>query len=115
MLCKACLPIFETPVKLGSVRHHSSALELRQAGQTGCQLCQLLWPFVLEGSPNHDVSSEDTSVNYVLQRGKDSTVFGYMDISADLHLLVFSLNTEVDASANDMKRQKLLIVEPMQG
>lgn len=121
MLCKACLVIFQEPVKLGGVRHHSSALELREAGQTGCPLCQLLLrPFLLaEGMPNHNnnVSQEAIiSINYLVQRGRDSTVFGYKDISAELHLLIFSFDFGIDASTDDTTiYKKVFIVEPVQG
>lgn len=119
MLCKPCLEIFEEPVKLGGVRHHSSAVKLREAGQTGCPLCQIL---LLEGMmPNHDnhVSQEAIlSINYLLQRGRDSPVFGYKDISAELYLLIFSFDGGIDALTNDdttTRYKKVFIVEPVQG
>lgn len=115
MLCKACLEIFEEPVKLGGVRHHSSALELREeAGQTGCPLCQLL----VEGMPNHNNVAQETviSIHYLLQRGRDATVFGYKDIAAELYLLIFSFDFGIGASRDDtMIYKKVFIVEPVQG
>ncbi|KAL8798788.1 MAG: hypothetical protein Q9200_007696 [Gallowayella weberi] len=60
------------------------------------------------------MAREDTSVSYVVQRGKDSSIFGYKEISEELHLLVFSLNVQADSSTNAMKRSKLFIVEPIQ-
>ncbi len=114
MLCKACLDIFEEPVKLGGVRHHSSALELREeAGQTGCPLCQLL----VEGMPNHNNVAQETviSIHYLLQRGRDATVFGYKDIAAELYLLIFSFDFGIGASGDETTKSKVFIVEPVQG
>ena len=115
MLCKACLEIFEEPVKLGGVRHHSSALELREeAGQTGCPLCQIL----VEGMPDHNNVSHEAailSIHYLLQRGRDSTVFGYKDIAAELHLLIFSFGFGIDASEDETTKSKVFVVEPVQG
>lgn len=115
MLCKACTQIFEGQLELGSVRHHSTASDLRETCQTGCQLCQLLWPFFLENSGSEDISQEYTSLVYGVQRGKDSTVFGYANIPSELYLLMFSLNVEVDKPTKVSEKYKLFIVEPFQG
>ncbi|CAO1605042.1 hypothetical protein XANCAGTX0491_008577 [Xanthoria calcicola] len=68
--------------------------------------------------PNHNnnVSQEAIiSINYLVQRGRDSTVFGYKDISAELHLLIFSFDFGIDASTDDTTiYKKVFIVEPVQ-
>ena len=68
--------------------------------------------------PNHNNVAQETviSIHYLLQRGRDATVFGYKDIAAELHLLIFSFDFGIGASRDDtMIYKKVFIVEPVQG
>ncbi|KAL8678594.1 MAG: hypothetical protein Q9186_005056 [Xanthomendoza sp. 1 TL-2023] len=64
--------------------------------------------------PDNDISQEDISVIYIVERGKDSTIFGYKDISEELYLLMFFLSIKGDTSENGMERYKSFVVEPVQ-
>ena len=113
MLCQACAQIFDGHRELGSIQHHSSALELQKACEIGCRMCGLLWrsfsTYTSEG-----VSQETTSMAYRIESAKKS-VIGYQVDTADLYLLTLYINTEFVTSLNDRDRYRTFFVEPFKG
>lgn len=114
MLCQTCTQIFQGDLELGSIKHHSTVIELRQAREVGCQMCRLVWASFSDLTTG-DISQENISVMYVVQRGKESPAVGYKDIPADLYLLGFSLNVDTVTTKDYKERYTMFIVEPFKG
>ena len=117
MLCQACTQVFEGQLKPG-LHHHSTALEFQRASEIGCQLCRLLWASFSRYITTADLSKDDVSVTYGVQRAKDSPLIGYRTVPADLYMLGFTINTaesvtSTSGSTDDEDRYRVFLVEPV--
>ncbi|KAI4274235.1 MAG: hypothetical protein L6R38_006156 [Xanthoria sp. 2 TBL-2021] len=74
-------------------------------------MCRLVWASFSDLTTG-DISQENISVMYVVQRGKESPAVGYKDIPADLYLLGFSLNVDTVTTKDYKERYTMFIVEP---
>ena len=115
MLCQACTRIFEHDLEFREVQPHCIAQELRQASESGCELCRLLWTSFYDCIAG-DVSQDAIAFSRFIERGRDSRILGYTEgIPADLYILTFFLKVESTVTIEEGIRYCSFILEPYEG